>query len=284
VAGGTWSRFLRSPNGVVGLAILGLVVAGAALVAAFDAHGPTGKDVVHGLSALGATLPPSMAWPLGTDMLGRCVASRLAAGAAISLKIGLLAALTSVAGGTAIGLVAGSAGRRVDNALMRFVDLVLAIPFLLLVLTIAALLRERASSSVAVLTVLAAVGWTGAARIVRARVLVVRASGFSLAARALGAGPLRVVLRHVLPNVLPAALAVAAPLVAQMILAESALAYLGVGAGPPAPSWGRMLSEGQSYMRGSPWLVMAPAMAVFLTALGFTLLGDGLRDALDPRR
>jgi peptide/nickel transport system permease protein len=282
-ARGSWARFGRSPNGVVGLALLGGVVAGALLVALFDGHSPVGKDVAHGLSALGAPLPPSAAWPLGTDMLGRCVAARVAAGAALSLQVGTLAALGAVLLGTVIGAVAGWAGRRTDAALMRLVDLVLAFPFLLLVLTVAALLRERGTSAATIVLVLVAAGWTGAARVIRAKVLALRDREFITAARASGAGATRILVRHVLPNVLPAAVALAPPLLAQMIVVESALAYLGLGAGPPVASWGRMLAEGQSYLRGAPWLVTAPAAAILLTTLGFNLLGDGLRDALDPR-
>jgi peptide/nickel transport system permease protein len=216
-------------------------------------------------------------------MLGRCVAARLAAAAPISLGVGLAAALVATLIGTLAGLAAGWSGGRLDLALMRLCDLVLAFPFLLIVLFLAALLRDTGGGLASVVVVLCVVGWTPMARVVRARVLSLRESDLVAAARCCGAGTTRILRRHVLPNVGGTVIALATLAVGHLILAESTLSYLGVGAPPPAASWGRMVAEGQPYMRGAPWLVIAPGVAVLATALGFSLLGDALRDLLDPR-
>jgi peptide/nickel transport system permease protein len=278
-----WARFRRRRSGLVGLGVV-LVVAACALFAPWlDAHPAVGKNVRTGLSPLGAPRPPSAEFPLGTDMLGRCVAARLFHGARISLLVGVATTLLALAIGTLLGMIAGYAGGATDEVIMRLVDLVLAFPFLLLVIAVAALLRESGAGLGAVLAVLGLVGWTQPARVIRGKVLGLRGLEFVAGARAAGAGTARILLRHILPNVAGPAAVLATLSVGQMILAESTLAYLGLGAPPPAPSWGRMLVEGQSYLRGSPWLVTAPGVAILLTVLGFNLLGEGLRDAWDPK-
>ncbi|HJZ86767.1 MAG TPA: ABC transporter permease [Polyangia bacterium] len=279
-----WHRFRRSRAGLAGAALLGLVAGGALVGPALDAHSPVRKNVSAGTSPLGEPQPPSAEFPLGTDALGRCVAARLASGARRSLAIGLGATLIALVIGTAIGLLAGASGGATDGALMRLTDLVLAFPFLLLALALTAALRgtEAAAGSGPVLFVLGAAGWTGSARIVRGKALAVREREFVQAARAAGAGRLRLIVRHLLPNVAGTALVLASLSAAGMILAESALAYLGLGAPPPAPSWGRMLQEGQPYLRAAPWLIAAPGLALHATVVGFHLLGAGLRAALDP--
>jgi peptide/nickel transport system permease protein len=278
-----WRRFVRTRTGPIGLALV-LIIVGAALFApVVDAHPPIGKNTHTGLTELGAPLPPSAEYPLGTDMLGRCVLSRLMHGARISLQIGVLATVVALAIGLLVGLSAGYFGGVRDRLLMRLVDLVLAFPFLLLVIAIAALLRDSGAGLGAVFLVLGIVGWTTVARVIRGKVLSLREMEFIAAARAAGAGPMRVVLHHVLPNVVGPALVIASLSVAQFILAESTLSYLGLGAPPPLPTWGRMLSEGQAFLRGAPWLVTAPGIAIFVTVLAFSLLGEGLREALDPK-
>lgn len=277
-------RFARNRAAVVGAALV-LVVLAAALAAPWlDGHTPFGKNSDTGLTALGAPVGPSGEFPMGTDMLGRCVASRLLHGARVSLQVALAATLISVLIGVAIGLVAGYAGGLTDTALMRLVDLVLSFPFLLLVIALAAALRgSGAEGLTAVYIVLGIVGWTTMARVIRGKVLTLREMEFVQGARAIGARPGRILLRHILPNVMGPIVVLATISVAQMILAESTLSYLGLGAPPPTPTWGRMLSEGQPYLRGAPWLVFAPGAAVLVTVLGFNLLGEGLRDALDPK-
>jgi peptide/nickel transport system permease protein len=186
--------------------------------------------------------------------------------------------------GVGVGLLAGYAGGWVDAALMRLVDLVLSIPFLLLAILLASLLRQReiGSSSAPVFITLGIVGWTTMARVVRGKVLSLRELDFVHAARALGAGPGRILRRHLLPNVFGVVIVLATLGFAQNILAESVLSYLGLGPPPPSPTWGRMLYEGQPYYRTAPWLFLAPGTAILLTVISFNLLGEGLRDALDP--
>ncbi len=279
---GALARFTANRAALLGAVLVAFVVVAALGAPLFAWHDPDVKNVAHGLSLLGEPLPPSADYPLGTDALGRCVASRLLYGARISLAVGLLATLMATVIGTLVGLVAGYRGGLTDAALMRLVDLVLSFPFLLLIIALAAVLRDAGLG--AVLIVLAGIAWTNVARVVRAKAMALRETEFVQGARAVGASGTRVVLRHILPNVLGPVVVMATVSVAQMIIAESTLAFLGFGVPPPTATWGRMLSDGQSYLTGgAPWLALAPGAAVLLTVLGFNLLGDGLRDMLDPR-
>lgn len=280
---GALGHLRRDPGMALGLALLVLIGLSAVLAPLLDSHGALQKDVMGGLTPLGAPLPPSPRFPLGTDMLGRCEASRVLLGARLSLSIAVPAALMAVAIGTFVGVFAGYFGGWLDRTLMRLVDAVLAFPFLLLVVALVAVLRESGAGAAPVLLVLAVSGWTTTARVVRAKVLALREAHFILAARALGCGHVRILSRHVVPN-LGGILAVLVTLVvADMLLAEAALSFLGMGAQPPMPSWGRMLSEGQAYLQGAPWLIIAPGTAVLLTVLACNLLGEGLRSILDPK-
>jgi peptide/nickel transport system permease protein len=275
-------RFLQNRGALLGAVLVGVVMVVAVLAPLLVWHAPYGKDVAHGLTELGEPLPPSARYPLGTDPLGRCVASRLLYGARISLVVGLVATLISTIIGTAVGVVAGYRGGWVDTALMRLTDLVLSFPFLLLALALAAVFKDAGLG--AVLLVLGIVSWTTVARVVRARTLALREMDFVQSARALGAGSGRVIRAHILPNLVGPVTVTATNYVAQMILAESTLSFLGFGAQPPAITWGRMLSDGvPSLSGGAPWIALGAGAAVLVTALGFNLLGDGLRDALDPR-
>jgi peptide/nickel transport system permease protein len=275
-------RFLANRAAVVGAALVGLVVIAALFAPVIAWHPPDHKDVAHGLSKLGEPRAPSADFPLGTDALGRCVASRTLYGARVSLIAALLATLMATFVGTGLGLWSGYRGGLTDTIIMRTTDLVLSFPFLLLVVALAAIWRDAGLG--AVLLVLGAVSWTQVARVVRARALALRETDFVQGARALGASGPRVVVRHILPNVLGPVVVMATVSVAQMIIAESTLAFLGFGAPPPTATWGRMLADGTAYLTGgAPWIALAPGVAVLLTVLGFNLLGDGLRDALDPR-
>jgi len=278
-------RFMANRGAMVGAAVAVALVALAVLAPALSAKDPLASDIEHGLSALGAPLPPSSDALLGTDQLGRDVWARALAGAASSLAIAGLATLIALAIGLTIGLAAGYAGRSLDNALMRLVDMVLAFPLLLLAILLAALFREAdlASSVAPVVLTLGFVSWTTMARMIRGKTLAIATSDMVTAARAIGASPARIVLRHVLPNIAGIVVVVAAFGFAQNLLSESVLAYVGLGPPPPAPSWGRMLYEGRSYYRIAPHLVIVPGMAIVLAVVSFNLLGDGLRDALDPR-
>jgi len=203
----------------------------------------------------------------------------------MSLEVSLVATAIAMTLGLSIGLIAGYAGGFVDAALMRFVDLVLAFPFLLLALLLAALLREAqlASANAPVFITLGVTSWTTMARVIRGKVLTLREQEFVQAARAIGASSRRVLVRHLLPNVVGVVIVLATLTFAQMILAESVLSYVGLGPPPPAPTWGRMLAEGQGYYRTAPWLMIAPGAAILIAVVGFNLLGEGLRDALDPK-
>lgn len=269
---------------VVGAIVIVLLI-GTAILAPWLVADPVAQDIENGLSQVGAPLPPSGDALLGTDHLGRSVWARLAAGATTSLGIAALATTLALVIGLAVGLVAGYTGGWVDNALMRTVDLVLSFPVLLLAILLAALLREAglASSIAPVVLTLAVVSWTTMARIIRGKAMTLARSEYVTAARALGASPRRIILRHILPNVVGALVVVVALGFAQNLLAEATLSYLGLGPPPPAPTWGRMLYEGRVFYRTSPHLVIAPALAILIAVVAVNLVAEGLRDTFDPR-
>lgn len=272
-------------NTVAGCSLAALLVLLAIASPWIGGAASTELDIANGLTELGAPLPPSGdAW-LGTDHLGRDVWARIVDGAGTSLAIAGLATLIALVVGVAIGLVAGYAGGWIDETAMRFVDLVLAFPVMLLAILVAALLRERglADSSTPVVLTLAAVGWTTMARVVRGKVRSLARSEMIVAARAVGASSARIVWRYLLPNVAGVVIVVATFAFAQNLLAESVLSYLGLGPRPPEPSWGRMLYEGRAYYRTASHLVIAPGIAILLAVAAFQLLGDGLRDRFDPK-
>ena len=223
--------------------------------------------------------PPSWAFPMGTDNFGRDLLARVVYGARLSLEIGFTVVVLTGILGTAIGAAAGYF-RRLDNPLMRVMDALMAFPAILLAIVIAAALG---ASAVNAIIALAAVYTPRTARIVRASVLVVREMEYVQAARACGATNWRIMRRHVLPNSM-------APLIVQLtfifayaVLAEAILSFLGVGPEPPTPTWGNIIAEGRQYMREAAWITLFPGLAIAMTVLGLNLLGDGLRDALDPR-
>ncbi|MGN6104243.1 MAG: ABC transporter permease, partial [Kofleriaceae bacterium] len=243
-------RLIADRGALAGALIVAMLVGIAALGPLWTAD-PVARDIEHGLTDLGAPLPPSSGAWLGTDHLGRDVWARIVAGAAASLSVATIATLLALVLGLAVGLTAGYAGGRVDALLMRLVDLVLSFPVLLLALLLAALLRETelARSSSPIILALAAVGWTTMARVIRGKAQRIARSELVVAARGLGASPLRIVVRHVLPNVAGVVAVVTALGFAHNLLAEAVLSYLGLGPPPPAPTWGRMLYEGRVYYR-----------------------------------
>lgn len=277
-------RFLANRAAVGGAVIVVLLVA-LALVGPALAKDPIARDIDGGLTAVGAPLGPGGDALLGTDPLGRDVWARIIAGAGASMSIALLATLLALVFGSAVGLIAGYVGGRFDSVLMRFVDLVLALPTLVLAILLAALMREAnlASSHAPVVLTLGAVSWTTMARVVRGKAMTIARSEYILAVRALGASSTRVVVRHVVPNLVGVVIVVAALGFAQNLLAESVLSYVGLGPPPPAPTWGRMLFEGRAYYRTAPHLVLAPGLAIVAAVVAFNLLGEGLRDAFDPK-
>jgi peptide/nickel transport system permease protein len=279
------ARFVANRGAVVGAVLVAVLLGVALLAPVLSEKNPLASDVEHGLSELGAPLPPSRDAVLGTDQLGRDVWARVVASTRTSLSIAAIATLIALVIGVSVGLIAGYAGGVVDSALMRLVDLVLAFPILLLAILLAALFREAelSSSNAPVFLTLGAVGWTTMARVVRGKAQVLARSEMVTAARAIGAGPARLLIRHVLPNVAGVVIVVAALVFAQNLLAESVLSYLGLGPAPPSPTWGHMLYEGRAYYRTAPHLVLAPGIAILIAVAAFHLVGEGLRDAFDAR-
>ena len=274
---------LRNRSAVVGTVLVAGLLAFAVFGPMLSGHDPYASDFVFGISPDKLPVGPSARFWLGTDRLFRDELSRLATGARISLFIGIASTVIATVIGGFIGIVAGwFEGRLLDAALMRIVDVGLAFPFLLLVMALAAALDH--TTPVTVLFTLGLTGWLGTARLVRAKTMQLRNLDFVTAARALGQSTPAIMVRHILPNVAGPLLVVATVSVAQMILAESVLSYLGAGIAPPTPTWGHMLFEGQDYFTAAPWISLAPALAIMTSVLGFNMLGEGLRDALDPRK
>ncbi|MEB2314340.1 MAG: ABC transporter permease [Sorangiineae bacterium] len=278
-------RFRKNSGAVAGLAlVLGLFLF-ALLGPTLSGHDPNLSDFLHGRDPDGGPGGSSAAHWLGVDQLFRDLLSRLAHGARVSLLIAFVAtAIASLVGG-AVGLVSGYAestrAAAVDTALMRLVDVGLSFPYLLLVMAIGAAVGK--TSIVTILLVLGLSSWFGTARIIRSKTIQTRSLDFIVASRALGQSTWRILVRHILPNVAGPLIVIASASVAQMIIAESVLSYLQVGLPPPTASWGRMLGEGQRYLTVAPRMVVAPGLMIFLSVIGFNLVGEGLRDALDPR-
>jgi ABC-type dipeptide/oligopeptide/nickel transport system permease subunit len=278
-----WKALASNASTRAGLALVGVLVAFAVFGPFVSPHDPYTSDFVHGVTPEHLPVGPGHDFWLGTDRLFRDVFARLATGARVSLLIGIAATAIATLLGSVVGMLAGwFEGRWLDTALMRIVDVGLAFPFLLIVMALGAAL-ERTTAATIFLT-LGLTGWLGVARIVRSKTLQVRSLDYVLAARSLGQSTPRILLRHVLPNISGPVVVIATILVAQMILAESVLSYLGAGIAPPTPTWGHMLFEGQDYLSAAPWITGAPAVAILASVLGFNLLGEGLRDALDPRK
>ena len=258
-----------------------LGVAGAALLAPLVApHDPLEQDLATRLRP--GPWGDGGVWgnPLGTDQLGRDLLSRVIHGARLSLGVGLAAVALAATAGVGVGLLAGYYRGALDRVLMRLADIQLGMPFLLLAITIIAVFGPSIRNLIVVLSL---GGWVVYARVVRGQVLSLRERGFIEAARALGTSDARLLLRHLLPNVMPSVIVLASFALAQNIILESALSFLGLGAGPRIPSWGAMLSDSRAYLATAWWLATVPGLAIMLTVLSINTLGDWLRDALDPQ-
>jgi peptide/nickel transport system permease protein len=266
-------RFFRARLAWFGVSVVGLAML-TALAAPLIASDPVVQDMGAVLDA------PSWSHPFGVDDVGRDVWSRVVWGARISLTVGLVAVTISLVVGVTLGLVAGYAGGQADNLVMRLMDTILAFPTLVLALAITATLGPSLTNAMVAVGI---VGVPRYARVVRGQVLTVREQLFVDAARAAGCAPPRIVVRHVLPQIVPSVIVLASLSVAGAILTEASLSFLGLGAQPPTPSWGSMLSRARDYLEIAPWTALAPGAAIFATVLGFNFLGDALRDALDPR-
>jgi ABC-type dipeptide/oligopeptide/nickel transport system permease subunit len=278
-------RFRKNRAAVAGLVLVGLLIVFALLGPLLAGHPPNLSDFERGRDALGRPIGVSAEHLLGADALFRDVLSRLAHGARVSLATAFIATGISIGVGAAVGLLSGytegTRAQAVDTFLMRFVDIGLSFPYLLLVMAIGAAVGD--TTIVTILLVLGLTSWFGTARIIRSKTIQVRALDFVAASRALGQTTPLVLARHILPNVAGPLIVIASASVAQMIIAESVLSYLQVGLPPPDATWGRMLVEGQRYYTLAPRLAIAPGFMIFLAVLGFNLVGEGLRDALDPQ-
>jgi peptide/nickel transport system permease protein len=265
---------------------------------------PPDQQDEKGLDEDGLPLPVGGAYLLGTDNLGRDVLARVVYGARVSLSVGLAAMLTAAVIGVAVGLLAGFYGGKLDLLLMRFTEMSMTIPAILLAIAFAGLLDVSGRTihlhpswlhwsfldftlkrgAVSVFLIIGLVCWPGMVRVVRAQVLALKERDFVLAARSLGASDARILLRSILPNLLPTVIVLAVMSTANTILLEAGLGYLGIGVPPPAPTWGSMISEGQPYFITFPHLVIVPGLAIVLTVLAFNLLGQGLQEIVDPKQ
>jgi len=268
-----WQRIRHNRMALTGAGIV-LVMFLMVAAASFSSADPAAIDVGQSL------LPPSMKHPFGTDDLGREVFIRMLYGARISLLVGFVAVGISTIIGIILGALAGYYGSWVDAVVMRFVDIMLCFPTFFLILAVIAFLNPSIWN---IMIVIGLTSWMGVARLIRAEFLSLRQRDFVLAAQALGASDLRLIFRHILPNAMSPILVSATLGVAGAILTESALSFLGIGVQPPTPSWGNMLIVGKQTLGSAWWLSVFPGLAILITVLGYNLLGEGVRDALDPR-
>ena len=281
VAAGAWRRFRKSPSAIIGLTVIAALI-GCALFAAISTLVPGHPDpVAQNLSA--TTLPPSWQHPAGTDKLGRDIFVRLLYGARLSIFIGFVSVAIGLFAGTLIGMLAGYWGRGLDSALMGAMDVMLAFPSILLAIAISAILDQRVSDVVKIVLAVGIVGIPVYARIARASVLSIKEMEYVEAARAIGNSTARLLARYVLPNIIVPLVVQATLGVGTAELDAAGLSYLGLGVQPPTAEWGSMLNDARDYWLNSPWALLFPGLAISITVLGFNLLGDGLRDALDPK-
>lgn len=267
-------RMPLNRSGALGLIVVVLMAGAAVLAPVITPYGPADSDLVKTLQ------PPSRAHWMGTDQLGRDLFTRILYGARISLTIGLVTVGISGLIGLAVGLISGYLGGLTDVVLMRLVDVQLSFPFILLALVVNAILGIGLQNIILTLII---TGWVVYARLVRGEVLALKTLDYVEAARALGAQQMRIVVRHLLPNLWTPIIILSSLQVAQFIVAEAAISFLGFGVQPPMASWGNMLNEGKTYIYNAWWMTTFPGVALVLTALGVNLVGDWLRDTLDPR-
>lgn len=271
-----WDRFSRNKTAMAGLIVLAIIV----LVAIFaDVIYDYDTDII-GQSIIDRLQPPSAEHPLGTDIYGRDILARIVYGARMSLLIGISTVAFSLIAGGLIGACAGFFGGRIDNILMRLMDVLLALPCLILAIAVVAALG---ASTINLIIALGVAHVPSFARLTRVSVLSIREQEYVEASRADGAQSLRIILQDILPNIIGPILVQATLSVASLILSAASLSFMGLGVQPPMPEWGSMLSEGRPYMRSNFNLILYPGLCVIITVLSLNLLGDGLRDALDPR-
>jgi peptide/nickel transport system permease protein len=267
-------RLLRRPSAAMGLVVIAgfvVVALGASVIAPYD-------PIATGFSSVRKA--PSIAHWFGTDEIGRDVLSRVVFGARASLLAGVVSVLISISVGVPVGLLAGYAGGMTDMLISRVTDALLACPFLILAIALAAFLGPSLTNAMIAIGISATPVFI---RLTRGTTLAVKAEEFVLAARAIGNAPWRVAIRHVLPNIVPPLLVQATLAIAAAVIAEASLSFLGLGQQPPQPSWGSMLNTAKNYIDNAPWMAIWPGISIFLLVLSFNVVGDGLRDALDPR-
>ena len=275
-----WRRFAFNPAALTGIVILAVVIATALTAPWVAPHDPAKQSLLHRFTPPVWQQGGNAIYPLGTDQVGRDVLSRIIHGARVSLLVGVAAVIVSLLVGVTAGLVSGFIGGKVDTVIGTVVDVTLSFPQILLALAFVAALGP---SLVTVIVVLGLTGWERYTRVVRSEVLALREKEFIEAARAIGVGRLRIIFRHVLPNTVSSIVVLSTLQVAQAILAEAALSFLGVGSGNAYPTWGQMISLGRDFVTVAWWLPTLPGLAILLTVLAINLVGDRLRDALDPR-
>lgn len=272
-----FDRFMRNRTAVGSAAFL-IVLFLYCFVGPFIWH--VDPNAVHVLSVKDTLAPPSFAHPFGTDDVGRDQFARGMAGGQVSLIVGMLSMLLGIGIGTLVGALAGFYGGWIDNVLMRLTDVVLAIPLYLLLFVLSSTFSDGSPRSV--ILIIAFFSWTYAARLIRSEFLALKEREFVMAARTIGARNFRLMFRHILPNAAGPIIVNATILVGANIITESILSYFGFGIQPPISSWGSMIATGNSFIDADPWLVFIPGLLIFATVLSFNLVGDGLRDALDP--
>jgi peptide/nickel transport system permease protein len=276
-----WRRFRRHPGAMVGAIILFLLVAGA-LLAPLSPYEPEETEMANRYQA------PSLEHPFGTDGLGRDVMTRVLYGGRISMYVGTMAVIIMLVIGVPVGALAGFFGGWVDNLLARVIDSFMTLPSLLVLILLSAILRETElpfvenNNVMTIAFVIGALAWTTVARLVRAVFLTFREMDYVSAARALGASPLRIMVREILPNGFGPIIVESTLEVGYAIMEESTLSFLGFGIMPPTPSWGNLLSDAQEHLVSHPWLAIFPGLMIFFTIISINYIGDGLRDALDP--
>jgi peptide/nickel transport system permease protein len=273
-----WTRFRRDWLALGGLVVIIIFIAAAVLASAIAPYNPS-EQFFDGLTLEGSPLGPNSRFWFGTDTNGRDQFSRLLYGAQTSLLIGIVANGIAVFVGTCLGVVAGYLRGFIGAAIMRFTDLMMAFPPLLLAIALAAILKPGLNI---VILVIALVNWVQIARVIYAETLALSEREYIEAARAMGANTWRILWRHLLPHLVPTIIVYATLGIATTVLLESMLSFLGRGVQPPTPAWGMMIFESQSYFLNAPWLVFIPGAAILILALAFNLVGDGLRDVLDP--
>jgi peptide/nickel transport system permease protein len=275
-----YDRFVRNRAAVVGIIVLSLIIL-LAVFAPLLTHQTATYDPANTIPNTPHLLAgPSLAHPLGTDELGRDLLARMLFGGRVSLLVGFSAMLVAILIGVTLGCISGFYGGWVDNVLMRIVDAVLSVPYLLLLFVLSVVFSD--GSLLTVILIIGVLAWPGTARIVRGQFLSVKNQEFLLATRTLGANDLRLMLRHILPNAAGPIIVNATLLIGISIVNESVLSFFGFGIAPPQSSWGVLLGEAQSFFNSDPWMLYLPGLAILITVLCFNLIGDGLRDALDP--